>query len=338
MNNFKVLINSGYDQTFTTSYQHPLTKRRIRMNFLNNEDAITYKKKIEKKFKRSNFSNFKDLTIEELLIYFMQEVSKNPFILKKSHLIDFIESFGHFRIDEVTTKALKNWLDQIQIENKRKDSSQLQARGSLFGFFNFLKDKEIISESPLSTVYYKTKPKQVKSRNLLSPAEIDKLLEAIRDYSPGYLYPFIKMFAETAAKSSEIIELTWNQIDLEQGKVTFEKKQKSQARTVKVSEELVYMLRLKKDKKDRVFMTYYNEPFTYEKLRRVINEFKSKKLYNEQWVTADLRHSFAVNFLTGGGDIKELQNILGHWNVYETKRLYGDISKKQLTKDIVNHF
>lgn len=48
----------------------------------------------------------------------------------------------------------------------------------------------------------------------------------------------------------------------------------------------------------------------------------------------DLRHSFAVNFLLDGGDMHKLQYILGHYDVHETKRLYGDVLKKKLKKEI----
>lgn len=144
--------------------------------------------------------------------------------------------------------------------------------------------------------------------------------------------------AATAAKSAEVIELEWEQLDLEKGLVNFKQRNKSQARTLKLSDELVYMLRLKENKQGRVFKTYYKEPFTYEKLRKAINEFKKKKLYDGEWVTADLRHSFAVNFLADGGDMRELQRILGHWNVYETKKLYGEAAKVRISKEIVNPF
>jgi len=338
MEHFKVFINPSRDETFTTSYQHPLTKRKIRMSFLNKDDASAYKKKVEKKFKRNSFSNYGELSIEDLLIYFMQEVPRNPFSYRKTHLIDFIETFGEFGIYEITTKALRQWLDQIQTENRLKDISMRGLKCEVDTFFAFLKEKEIISESPLSTIYYKIEAQPLKSRNILSPDGIDRLLEALRDFSPGYLYPIIKIFAETAAKSSEIIELTWEQLDLEKGFVTFQGRKKSKERTLKLSEELVYMLRLKDNKQGRVFRTYYKEDFTYEKLRKLINEFKKKRLYDGEWVTADLRHSFAVNFLAGGGDMRELQRILGHWNVYETKRLYGDASKKQITKEVINPF
>jgi len=338
MNYFKVFINPGRDETFTTSYQHPLTKRKIRMSFLSREDASSYKKKVERKFKRSSFSNYGELSIEDLLIYFMQEVPSSPFNLRKIHLIDFIETFGDFGIYEVTTKALRAWLDQIQAENRLKDISMRGLKCEIDTFFAFLREKEIISESPLSTIYYKIEVQPLKSRNLLSYDEIDLLLEAIRDFSPGYLYPIIKMFAETAAKSSEVIELVWEQLDLEKGLVTFNGRKKSQARTLKLSDEVVYMLRLKDDKQGRVFKTYYKESFTYEKLRKLINEFKKKKLYEGDWVTADLRHSFAVNFLADGGDMKELQRILGHWNVYETRKLYGDSARERISKEIINPF
>ncbi len=338
MNDFKVFINAGRDETFTTSYQHPLTKRKIRMNFLSRDDASSYKKKVERKFKRSSFSNYSELTIEELLIYFMQETPSNPFSLRKTHLIDFIETFGDYNIYEITTKALRSWLDQIQAENRLKDISMRGLKCEVDTFFVFLKEKEIISESPLATIYYKVAVQPLKSRNLLSPDEIESLLESIRDYSPGYLYPIIKMFAETAAKSAEIIELSWEQLDLEKGLLTFERRNKSQARTIKISDEVVYMLRLKEDKQGRVFKTYYKESFTYEKLRKAINEFKKKNLYTGEWVPADLRHSFAVNFLADGGDMRELQRILGHWNVYDTKKLYGDAGRKQISKEIINPF
>jgi len=52
----------------------------------------------------------------------------------------------------------------------------------------------------------------------------------------------------------------------------------------------------------------------------------------------DLRHSFAVNFLANGGDLKELQQILGHDNVYDTKRLYGEALEKRIINHVTNPF
>ena len=85
-------------------------------------------------------------------------------------------------------------------------------------------------------------------------------------------------------------------------------------------------------------MTYYKEPFTTKKISRVVMEFKRKKLYHANWCPMDLRHSFAVNFLKQGEELKELQYLLGHYNVFETKRLYGEITKKKIIQDVTNPF
>jgi integrase/recombinase XerD len=183
---------------------------------------------------------------------------------------------------------------------------------------------DIISESPLTTIYYEKSPPPLKSRNILTTEEIEELLKAIKAFSPGYLYPLIKMFAETAGKTSEVTDLLWNDVNLEKGEVHFVQTTASQERTVKISDELVEILKKKKSTKGHVFLTYYGETFTKNKIRRAILEFKAKGTFEKDWGPMDLRHSFAVNFLKRGGTLRELQGILGHDNVYQTKQLYGE--------------
>lgn len=87
-----------------------------------------------------------------------------------------------------------------------------------------------------------------------------------------------------------------------------------------------------------VFLTYYNEPFTRSKLTRAVNEFKNKGLYKGEWGPLDIRHSFAVNFLAKGGDMRELQRILGRNNVFDTKRLYAEAATEKVVRDVTNPF
>jgi integrase/recombinase XerD len=159
------------------------------------------------------------------------------------------------------------------------------------------------------------------------PHEVSELLIDLKKHSPGYLYPIVKLFTETAAKTSEVIDLNWQDLDLDQQIVRFKKQVKIQARTLELSSEFVQVLKLLKSnsKTIRVFQTHYKESFTSIKVTRAINEFKAKSDFKKSWSPMDLRHSFAVNFLKEGYSIKELQRILGHNNVYDTKKLYGEI-------------
>jgi integrase/recombinase XerD len=338
MQEFKVNIYPSKDQNFVTSFIHPLTKRKVRQSFLSSSEAQDFKKTTEEKFKNNKVKSYSSLSIEELIICFLQEKPNNSFSKKSCHLIDFIETFGQFGIEDITGDALKLWLDQIQKENDLKDISMRGLKCELDSLFVFLQEKEIISESPLSQIYYKKVIVPHKARNLLTELEIDMLLKELKAYSPGYLYPIMKMFSETGAKTTEIVELTWDKVNLNDGSVRFKISMKSQERTLKISNELTKMLSMKKRNSNFVFQTYYKENFTNSKLIRAINEFKLKGNYKGEWCPMDLRHSFAVNFLVNGGNLKELQQILGHDNVYDTKRLYGEALEKRTHKNVTNPF
>lgn len=122
---------------------------------------------------------------------------------------------------------------------------------------------------------------------------------------------------------TEIIELKWDQVDCIKRTIEFVGTDRSQSRTLPISEELAMFLSKKQRQNGFVFKTYYREPFTRVKLSRAINEFKGQGLYKRDWNLLDIRHSFGVNFLTQGGTLQELQLLMGHANVFDTKRIYG---------------
>ena len=148
-------------------------------------------------------------------------------------------------------------------------------------------------------------------------------------YSPGYLYPIIKLLTETAIKPNELVDLNWTQVDLEKRQIHFLRTDSSQERALEISAELASLLEKKRKTTGPVLLTYYREPFTKAKLSRLINEFKVMGTCKLKWTPMDLRHSFAVNFLEQGGDMRRLQYVLGHNNVFDTKRLYAEVLTKK---------
>ena len=233
---------------------------------------------------------------------------------------------------------LKVWLDQIQKENNLKEISMRKIKCDFDGFFKFLVEKEVISTSPLTSVHYERSQVPVYSRNILSEAEIKLILNSAKDFSPGYLYPLLKMFVETGAKSTEAAELTWKDIDLHEKQVKLKQTTSSRERTLEISEELVSLLSKKKSKQGYVFLTYYGEPFTKSKLGRAVTEFKVKSKFTKNWSCSDFRHSFAVQYLTKGGALNKLQYLLGHSHVHQTKQLYGNVTKQVLVKNSSNPY
>lgn len=321
MNALQVRTFLMKDHTVLASYIHPLTKRKCRKTFASSIEAEGYKRKIESEFSVED-RGYSDMTLEDLIILFMHEKPNSTFFRMRLHLVDFIETFGHLKVWSISTDMLRTWLDQIQLENQIKDTTMRSIKCTLDRLFDFLIEQEIISESPLREIYYKKTPATAISRNHLPPHEIERLLEALKRYSPGYLYPIIKLFAETGAKVTEVVQLKWSDVDCIKRTVEFRGTDRSQGRVLQISEELAAFLAKRKRETGYVFKTYYREEFTPMKLTRAVNEFKAKGLYKRDWNLLDLRYSFGANLLTQGSSLSDVQKLMGHANVFDTKRIY----------------
>lgn len=141
--------NSGQLQsTFLASYIHPISKKRFREHFKSKEEAEVFKTEIEDKFKRSRIKNYHELNVEDLIVLYMQEYPRTPFSKMKRYTNDFAETFGLFKVDELSTGALKSWLDQIQNEGNLKLITMRGIKSDIDVFFRFLIAKDVISESP----------------------------------------------------------------------------------------------------------------------------------------------------------------------------------------------
>ncbi len=338
MENFNVKIYPSKDNTFLATYLHPLSKDRVRKVFANRRDAEAYKNDVEEKFTLADAQDYRGLSVEDLVILFQNENPDSNFSCSKLHVRDFLETFGKSKVDALSSQDFKFWMDAIQVENNLKEITMRGLKSDLEVFFRFAIDKEIISESPLKPLYFKKSVPDVNTRNLLTPEQINEILQKAKEYGPGYLYPILKIFAETAAKHTDVVDLIWKQVDLEKREVKFLRTDKCQERTLPISEELTSLLEKKKKAFGPVFMTYYKEPFTKNKLSTLVNEFKVKGNCKIKWTPMDLRHSFSVNFLLKGGNINRLQYILGHGSVYETKKMYGAVVTEKFKNTAVSPF
>jgi len=82
---------------------------------------------------------------------------------------------------------MRAWFDQVQRENNLRDITMLGMECAIDTFFQYLIKKEVISDSPLTTIYYRKAVPEIAARNILSKSQIEELLASAKAYSPGYL-------------------------------------------------------------------------------------------------------------------------------------------------------
>lgn len=309
---------------FVVSYWDSLRRVRIQKTFSEEVKATeTFNELRMRKPLKESRRSMKDFSIEELIHIYIEEVpeaslGKSPQLIK-----DFLEQFALYRCDQINELAMRCFYQRQKLEYDYTSHSLATRKYQIQGFFKWMVSRGIIQESPQSKIsmgrskVYRRPPIWVK------PKQIEEAIKGAKIRSPGFLYPILLLISETAAKTSDIIEMKWKDADLKNGKVSFHESEKIQARNLPISDIAVSALKLLEPISEHVFTNLEGRPFRKEVLVRELRILKRQIGIKEEWVFRDLRHSFAVNFLKAGSEIKDLQKILGHQHLRMTEELYG---------------
>lgn len=315
---------------FVVSYWDSLRRTRTQKTFTSEIKATDHYNELRmwKPLKESR-RNLKDLSIEELVQLYFEEVPEAS-LLKTPQLVkDFLDQFAMYKCDQITELSMRCFYQRQKIEYDYTSHSLATRKYQIQGFFKWMVSRGLILESPQSKIsmgrsrVYKRKPIWVK------PKQIQELLSGAKLYSPGFLHPVILLITETAANTSDIINLKWSDVDFKNCRVSFHENDRVQNRNLEISETLVKALKSLDQVSDFVFTNLEGRPFRKEILVRELRILKRQLEIQEDWVYRDLRYSYAVNFLKAGGEITALQQILGHQHIRMTEELYGQFKSSK---------
>lgn len=196
---------------------------------------------------------------------------------------------------------------------------------------------------------------QVKKPDLkpLMDEDITKFLNAIKGDFYESLY-FVALFS--GMRESELIGLRWSDIDLENGTITVQRQiqkdyngtgyitidetKNGKQRTIVVAPSVVKVLKAQKIKQlewhlqaGQLWNNEYDNVFTdtfggHLKHKTIYDRFKKivKSIGMKETRFHDLRHSYAVNALQAGDNIKSIQEQLGHYSSAFTMDTYAAVS------------
>lgn len=158
----------------------------------------------------------------------------------------------------------------------------------------------------------------------LTKEEIQSLLTFVSERSQQ----LIAFAVSTGMRRSEILRVSWQDIDLSNDIIHIYESKSGNKREVPIMPSLKQILLSMEHKPaGKLF------PFTAKML-----EYDFKHALKQAGITGvrfhDLRHTFASHFMMSGGSLTDLQHILGHFDLKLTQR-YAHLSPTYLRKSIM---
>ena len=244
--------------------------------------------------------------------------------------------------------ADKEALQELKTTHIRRFIASMHGRGlggksiaralsSWRGFFDFLAQRHEFGNNPCIGMRAPKSPKTLpqalstdQAVRLVDIKEDDVL--SLRDHA------MLELFYSSGLRLAELVGLNVNALDLQNGTVTVTGKG-NKTRIVPVGSYAVSAIRTWLQTRALISGIEENAVFTNQKGRRLTAravQYRIKGWAIKQGISSDvhphmLRHSFATHVLQSSGDLRAVQEMLGHANI-STTQVYTHLDFQHLAK------
>ena len=280
-----------------------------------------------------------DSDIKEYLVFVSQvkNLSENT---TKSYQRDlkklclFLESLKIKEYTDVSMDICSAWIGDLFSQNNNPRSIQRHL-SSAKGFFRFLKKNNLIATSPFELV---TAPKSASNLpEVLTPEDVEQLL----NFKPSSLIEIrdlaiVEMMYSSGLRVSETVNI--NVSDFEEGMSFLRVLGKgSKTRLVPIGRFAISAINNWLSERDKIVSNtdalFLNSKGTRLTVRSV--QLRLKKMALKQGLPPIhphmLRHSFATHMLESSGDLRTIQELLGHSSL-STTQIYTKLDYQHLAK------
>jgi len=208
-------------------------------------------------------------------------------------------------------------------------------------FFSFMVAEGKIKGSPMENI---TSPKIGKPLpNAITISQVRQLIdqptklsapEAKRDRA------MLELLYASGVRVSELVSLNLNDIDTKGGSVRcFGKGNKERMvpiyqQAAKVVEEYITQVRprlVHSDTEQALFVNQRGDRLTRQGLWQILKAYAKSAGLSKQVTPHTLRHSFATHMLSGGADLRSVQELLGHANI-STTQIYTHLTSEHIRR------
>jgi integrase/recombinase XerD len=205
-------------------------------------------------------------------------------------------------------------------------------------FYRFLRLEERTTESTVELLSSPALWERIPQ--VLSPETVEKLLDAPLATERFYARDraILELMYATGSRASEVVGLKLDDVYLESGFIKCTGKGNKQ-RVVPLGKPAVKAIRTYleglRPKLARladtpwVFVSRGGKPLTREMLWILVKKYVRRAGLNSRVSPHTLRHSFATHMLSGGADLRTVQELLGHSNIRTTQQ-YTHVDRERL--------
>jgi len=324
-------------KTYQIDYFDPNGKR-VRKSFKKKKDAEAELGKRVSLIAEGRYLDVKKeykTTLGEVIDKYVENFGKQASYKtgKKYHIDHILNYFGKetllSNIRFIDLETYRNHLKDSLTVNKtiRKHASINRAMSCLRHMFAKAVEWDMIEQNPFSKGKSLILKENNKRLRFLTEDEIPKLLDECSDH----LRNIVECAMLTGMRKGEILSLKWDQI--RNGFIYLEKTKTNESRQIPVNDTLEIMFK-KIRKKEHLTSEYV---FTYhgKRVDSVKTSFNAtiKKAGIVDFRFHDLRHTFASQLLMKGGNLKDVQELLGHKTMTMTLR-YAHLTQEHKKKAV----
>jgi len=240
--------------------------------------------------------------------------------------------FGHLRPEQITSDLCREYAAVRRKtigRNKRKiqDGSIWTELGHLRTVFRWAADRKLIPFAPPVERPAKPAPKD----RWLTEAEVRRLVAAAPEH---HIKLAVLLMISTAARIGAVLELTWDRVDFEGGKVnlrTSELGPRKGRAIVPMNDGLRAALSAARE----VAMTDHVVEWGGQPVKSIKTGFRSAcKLAGLTGVTPHtLRHTAAVHLAAAGTPMSKISQYLGHSSTAITEKVYARFAPDHLREE-----
>jgi len=233
------------------------------------------------------------------------------------HLNWWKSKLGKYRLHHISSDLISKYrrelLDEVLPKGKKRSEATVNRYlASLSATLSYaVKECEWIPANPMFRV---RKLKEPKGRDrILSSEERSRLFEACKNSSNQLLYPFVLLAITTGARSGELLNLTWDCVNLDTGVIHLKNTKNGRPRVLVAVENVLLILRKMFTTRNPTKKEVFPSKTRFGKLTLRKPWEKALKDANITGLRFhDLRHCFSTYASESGASNIQLQKATGH--------------------------